>query len=86
MIPELVESHGDIAHLLSKHPSSKEIAEGIAKTLEDKALTIERRERAKNMVWNHFTVWRTARAWERGLLDIVRKTERRTVDTGDFAQ
>lgn len=73
MIPELVESYGDIAHLLSKNPSSKDIAEGIAKTLENKTLTIERRERAKNMVWNHFTVWRTARAWERGLAEIVRK-------------
>lgn len=78
MIPELIESHGDLAYLLSMNPSSQEIAVAIVRTLEDKPLTIERRERAKDMVWNHFTVWRTVRAWERGLMELVRNSTQET--------
>jgi glycosyltransferase involved in cell wall biosynthesis len=78
MIPELIESHGDLAYLLPMNPSSQEIAVAIVRTLEDKPLTIERRERAKNMVWNHFTVWRTVRAWERGLMELVRNSTQET--------
>ena len=78
MIPEAIESHGDLAYILPMNPSSRDIAAAIVETLENKELTIERRERAKNMVWNHFTVWRTVRAWERGLLETVTKSARRT--------
>ena len=78
MIPELIQSHGDLAYLLPMNPSSQEIAMAIVRTLEDKSLTIERRERAKNMVWTHFTVWRTVRAWERGLLEVVKSATQET--------
>ena len=71
MIPEITRSFGDMAHLLPLHPSAKEIALAIVQILEEKLVTTERRERAKNVVWNNFTVWRTARLWERGLAGIV---------------
>jgi hypothetical protein len=77
MIPEVTTVHGDLAYLMPMNPSSKDIARAIVKTLEDKALTIERRERAKNVVWNHFTVWRTARAWENGLLQLVNESRQK---------
>jgi glycosyltransferase involved in cell wall biosynthesis len=77
MIPEVTTAHGDLAYLMPMNPSSKDIARAIVKTLEDKVLTIERRERAKNVVWNHFTVWRTARAWENGLLQLVNESRQK---------
>lgn len=73
MIPEVMRSYGDLAELLPANPSSREIALAISNVFSNKALTIERRERAKNMVWNHFTVWRTARAWEEGLLELMER-------------
>lgn len=79
MIPEVMRSHGDLARLLPAQPSSREIALAISNVFSNKALTIELRERAKNMVWNHFTVWRTARAWEDGLLGLME----RSADTED---
>lgn len=77
IVPEITKSHGDLAYVLPMNPTSKEIATAIVETLEDKVLTVERRQRAKDVVWNHFTVWRTARAWERGLAELVRESKKR---------
>lgn len=80
MIPETMLSYGDLAQLLPINPSAQDIALAVVSVLTEKHSTIDRRERAKSTVWSHFTVWRTARAWERGLFKLAERGSMRTAE------
>lgn len=73
MIPELFDSFGELAQLLPLHPTGLDVAQAIVGVLSDKSVTIKRRTLAKDVVWSHFSVWRTARAWERGLAQLANR-------------